>query len=147
MSEEAYGHLLSFLDGEMERFWTRFNIFAAVQVGALIGLASEAQFFLCNRPVLRFALVLIISFSVVGLLSTWRGHDLQRGIVSALQDIERSFPPHAQIVAKIRSGTRLPLHFGSRVGLAFNAGAIILWLIAWLWLELSSTTIRLSPSS
>lgn len=147
MSDQAYDHLIALLNSEMERFWTRFNIFAAVQVGALIGLASEARFFLDNRPVLRFALVFIIAFSAVGFLSTWRGNDLQRGIVSALLKIESSLPPDDRIVARIRAGTKLPLHFGSRVVLSFSLASILLWVMAWLWLEFSPTPIHLAPPS
>jgi hypothetical protein len=147
MSDQAYDHLLSLLDSEMERFWTRFNIFAAVQVGALIGLASEARLFIDNPPMLHFAFFLLIGFSVVGFLSTWRGLDLQRGIVSALQSIEDALPSDSRVVAMIKSGTRLRTHFGTMVGMGFSVFSILLWVVAWIWLVFSGTPIHFEPGS
>ena len=127
MSQEI---LADALRSEMDRYWTRFNIFAAVQVGAVIGLLSIIQILLLNRILLLSVLGLIITFSITGAISILRGHDLQRSIVYALAEVENSLPKSDRILEICRKHMRFPLFIGNHTCSFFAITCCFFWIMA-----------------
>jgi uncharacterized membrane protein YhaH (DUF805 family) len=122
------------LNSEMDRYWTRFNIFAAVQVGAVVGVLSTLAVLLENPTIFRFVLLFLVWFSVTGALAVLRGHDLQRSLVLALAELEESLPESQRLLARTRKHFRMPT-FISNYACSVFAIFCVCWALAWLWLE------------
>jgi len=127
--------LSGLLDSEMDRFWTRFNIFAAVQIGAFIGLLSNAKLLKQNKQATRAALVLILVFSVVGVIVTYRGFDLQHSMVKSLKELESQAPADARVAEYVLKNTRMPVHTNTYVCIGFACFCIGFWGFVFCWLE------------
>lgn len=129
--------IATLLAGEMDRYWTRFNIFAVVQVGAIIGILTEINFLLLNTMVFRCVLLILLLFSITGAIAIFRGHDLQRSFVLTLKDIEKTLPKDQQLLEAILSHMRMPTFISNYTCSAFGVLCCILWVIAWIWLEVN----------
>jgi len=123
------------LGGEMDRYWTRFNIFAAVQVGAVIGVVSSLAILLANPGIFRFVLLFLLWFSITGSIAVLRGHDLQRSIVLAMAELEQSLPEGQRLLALTRKHFRLPTFISNYACSTFAIFCCVCWAADWLWLE------------
>jgi hypothetical protein len=136
--------IFSLINEEMNRFWTRFNIFGAVQVGAVIGIASAAQFFFNNLALLRSVFVLLIAFPISGSIAILRGYDLQRVWVPTLDELEKSNPEGERVLAKAKRNQRLPMYLSSITCSIFGMLCTLFWILGWVMLELTNFNINLS---
>ena len=135
---------ISMINNEMNRFWTRFNIFGAVQVGAVVGIASSAQFLLANKPILRGVFLLVTAFSISGSIAIFRGFDLQKSLVEALFDLEQSFPEQDRIAGIMGRHQMLPWYTSSITCSLFGLLCSLFWIIGWIWLEVSGFQVTMA---
>ena len=135
MLEDDRGLIVSSLNNEMNRFWTRFNIFAGVQVGALLGVVHAAKVLLANLIVFRAVLVLLVAFSLTGAIAIFRGHDLQRALVKTLYQLEDSLPKENRLFEHIVANMRTPLYTCNIACCVFGVVCVLLWVAGWVWLE------------
>ena len=127
--------LISTLNSEMSRFWTRFNIFGAVQVAAAVALIANAEFLKLNVAISRALLTLLLTFSVVGAIAIFRGYDLQRSIVLTLSEIEQDQPEADRLLAMTHRNMRCPLYFSNITCIVFGFLCSLFWLVGWIALE------------
>jgi hypothetical protein len=127
--------LITALGAEMDRYWTRFNIFAAVQVGAVVGVVNGIEVLSANPGLFRFVLVFLILFSMTGVVTVIRGHDLQRAVVCALDEVERSLPEEHRLLALTRKHFRMPTFLSNHICSVFAVFCSLCWLAAWVFLE------------
>jgi hypothetical protein len=140
--------LVDSFNAEMDRYWTRFNIFSAVQVGAVVGLVNALNLLLLNWWLFRLCLLFVFVFSVTGVLNALRGHDLQRAIVRVLIGTETELPVDQQLLTNVTKQSRYPAFFGNHVCTAFSIFCCVAWLFSWLLLEYTSyAAITLPPSA
>jgi uncharacterized membrane protein len=140
MDQTSQQIMVDTLSGEMDRYWTRFNIFAAVQVGAVVGVLSSLAILLANPSVFRLIFVFLLWFSITGPIAVFRGHDLQRSIVLALAEVEQSLPEGQRLLALCRKHFRMPTFISNYACSAFTVFCCVCWAAAWLWLELKGYT-------
>lgn len=129
--------MVATLSSEMDRYWTRFNIFAAVQVGAVVGVVTSMQVLLENPSVSRFVFLFLLWFSVTGAIAVHRGHDLQRSIVLALIEVELLLPIEQRLFALCSKHFRMPMFLSNYACSAFAFFCCVCWVVAWIWLELA----------
>ncbi|MFG1690711.1 hypothetical protein ACGF5M_00915 [Gemmatimonadota bacterium] len=120
----------------MDRYWTRFNIFAAVQIGALVGIVNGASFLAANPNISRLVLAFLLLFSITGAVNIVRGHDLQRSFVLALGETERDLPERERLLHLTSSFFRLPTFVGNYTCSMFAVACCVLWVGALVWFEL-----------
>lgn len=143
-NEQARELIVSLINEEMSRFWTRFNIFGAVQVGTIIGIASAAQFLFNNVTILRGVFILVIAFSVSGSIAIFRGFDLQRSFVKTLFDIEKTFPKGDRMASIMGGHQMFPWYTSSFTCSLFGVLCTLFWIIGWVWLEARDFQVNLS---
>lgn len=127
--------IVSSLNSEMNRFWTRFNVFAGVQVGGLLGVVHAARILLANIMMFRFVLVVLVLFSTVGSIAIFRGHDLQRALVKTLAEAEGSLAKEKRLFGRVVGNMRMPLYTCNIACCAFGVICVLLWVAGWVWLE------------
>ena len=125
---ETHKLLADALNAEMNRFWTRFNIFSAVQIGAVVGLLLNADKIAANPAFTQWGAVLILGWSITGTVTTLRGYDLQRGLVLTLINFERALPPQAQYTTLVLKHSRFPRFITTYTCIAFSFLCVIFWV-------------------
>jgi hypothetical protein len=128
------------LFSEMDRYWTRFNIFAAVQVGALVGVVNSLTVLLTNPSLFRFVFVFLLWFSVTGAIAVFRGHDLQRSIILVVVEVEQLLPEEQRLFSLCRKHFHTPTFMANIACSVFAVFCCGCWALAWLWLELGGYT-------
>lgn len=123
------------LSNEMNRYWIRFNIFAAVQVGAVVGIVSNIEVLLTSRGIFRLVFIFLLWFSVTWAIAVLRGHDLQRSIVLALLEVEQSFPEGQRLLTLCQKCFRMPTFLSNYACSIFAVFSCVCWAVVWLWLE------------
>ena len=144
MNENSREHLVTLLNDEMNRFWTRFNIFSIVQVGALLSLANAAKFLVANIMLFRSALLLLVVFSISGTTAFVRGFDLQQSFTKNLIRMETSLPKQERIISTTQRYQRLPSYTNTVTCSLFGVICSLLWVIGWIWLELTDFKLTLN---
>jgi hypothetical protein len=134
MSEEIK-LLIDFLDSEMSRFWTRFNIFAGIQIAAAIGMIQYGKLSRKKKIFTRGALLLMVSISLIGALAIYRGHDLQRALVDRIQALEEKSASQP-VVRPVLDDTMLPHNLVTCLCVVFAVICLIYWIVVWRRLEL-----------
>jgi len=135
MERTSQEMLADMLNSEIDRYWTRFNIFAAVQLGAFVGLFNTMHVLLVNQMAFRFILVLLIWFSVTGVIAVIRGLDLQRSLVLALGEVEQNLPKHQRLMSMTSKYSRVPIFLTNHSCTIFCILCCLGWIAAWIWLE------------
>lgn len=127
--------LINTLNAEMDRYWTRFNIFTAVQVGAIIGVVNTISLLTQNPLLFRFVFLFLIAFSVTGTISVLRGHDLQRGLVLTLLHVESMMSKEFRLLELLKRKWRFPTFLSNYSCSIFSMLCCCSWISAWIWLE------------
>lgn len=135
MEEVEKELIVSSLNSEMNRFWTRFNVFAGVQIGGLLGVVHAARMLLANVMVFRVVLLVLVLFSAVGAIAIFRGHDLQRALVKTLAEVESSLAKEKRLFELILRNMKMPLYTCNIACCAFGVICVLLWMVGWIWLE------------
>jgi hypothetical protein len=126
--QEATKLLVSLLDNEMSRFWTRFNIFGAVQIGAIMATVSNMKILKMYRKLFRVILWALFFFSLVGVIALLRSFDLQRAYVETLSSIESNWPVQNQFVSQLFTNTFLPKYLNILCCILLGVFFCIFWL-------------------
>ena len=143
MSKKNSEIIISTLNNEMNRFWTRFNIFAAVQVGTVIGVISNIEFLCSNLIIFRFVFILFISFSVVGAVAIFRGFDLQKALVKTLIQVEKDLPANFQLFRIMHSHMKFPLYISNIACSIFATLYCLFWIFGWIYCEVIKFSINI----
>jgi hypothetical protein len=137
MANDLQELMATVLSGEIDRFWTRFNIFAAVQVGAVVGILAQWQVISHCSAILRGTFMMLIVFSITGIIVMLRGFDVQRSFVLTLQQVEMNIPEDDRLFAISVRTMRFPLFTTNIVCLSFGIFSLVLWIVCWAWIECS----------
>jgi hypothetical protein len=135
MSKLQQEIIIDTLNAEMDRYWTRFNIFTAVQIGALLGVLNSLQLLILNPLLFRFIFIFLVAFSLTGVVSVLRGHDLQRGLVLTLSLIEKDLVKEHRLLFMLKRNWRFPTFLSNYSCSFFAILCCCAWILAWAWLE------------
>jgi len=132
---DQYLKAMSLYDSEMDRSWTRLNIFIGLQVGFFVlimtlGRGAEFDPMLC-----RIAMAVLLSVSVSTAVVTTRGLMTQRSMIKGLWKLEIESGKRFYLLHKFRSVTRAPLIINNAAALVLSYTLFILWVVLLIYFE------------
>ena len=119
----------------MNRFWTKFYIFSAIHIGALVGFMTNAKFLVANIVIFGSSLILMIIFSIVGVISIFRGYDLQQTYMDSLKEIEKSLEKNERLIELVVRFMKLPPFLNTIIIISFTILICIFWVSGLVYLE------------
>jgi len=115
------------LNSELDRFWSRFNAFSAIQVVAVVGLLLAFDQVQIHPHTARAANMLLFLWSVTGALIIWRSVEIQQRLFTAIVAAEAALPDDVNLFRAALKATHAPQQFILRACFSFSLVCCVFW--------------------
>lgn len=115
------------LNAELDRFWSRFNVYVIVQalaVGVLMLAFDKVQI---HPHTARAANMVLFLWSLTGLLIIWRSVEIQQRLVRAIIVAETSLPDDVGLFREALQATAPAQLFMLRACFSFSLVCSVFW--------------------
>jgi len=121
---EIYIHTIN---SELDRFWSRFNVYAAIEILAVIALVLAFDKVQIHPHTARAANMVIFLWSVTGSLMIWQSMDIQRRLVKAIVAAESNLPDDVGLFREALQSVSSAQFFIFRACFSFSVVCSIFW--------------------
>jgi hypothetical protein len=125
---EQYKSLFPCFNGEVSRFWSRFNILMGIQMGAFIGILASLKMLVANPSLFRLSLLLMTLYSFATAVIAIRGHLMHEAVLRTLSIMESNSDGELKLLALGRKSSGVPVGLNQNVGACIACIFIIVWL-------------------
>ena len=132
---EQYLKAMSMYDSEMNRSWTRLNIFIGLQVGFFALMITVGKDAAINPAVCRLALCVLLLISMSSAIVVARGLFSQKSMTEALWKLEVDSDRRFHLLHTLRSVTRTRLTINNTVAVVLSWALFLLWVFLLIYLE------------
>lgn len=133
---DQYDASIKLYDSELNRFWTRFNIFLGLQIG-FFALTLNAIKFLVPNPVLfRTAIVVLLLISIANAITALRDTYTQLALLKLIWIRENKSNGQFSLLHDYREVSNVPLIINNIVVLFVSFGLLTIWITLFVYLEL-----------
>ncbi len=115
------------LNSELDRFWSRFNVFAGIQVLAVVALMLAFDKVQIHPHTARAANMLLLLWSITGALIIWRSVEIQQRLVRAIVTAETSLPDDVRLFREALQGITPAQLFILRACFSFSLVCSVFW--------------------
>jgi hypothetical protein len=115
------------LNAELGRFWTRFNVFSAVQILAISALFLAFDNLQIHPHTARAANMLLLLWSLTGAVIIWRSVEVQQRLVTAIVAAETNLPDDVGLFREALRATMPAQFFMQRACFSFAAVCCVFW--------------------
>jgi len=115
------------LNAELDRFWSRFNVFAGIQVLAVVALMLAFDKVQIHPHTARAANMLLLLWSIIGALIIWRSVEIQQRLVRAIVTAETSLPDDVRLFREALQGITPAQLFILRACFSFSLVCSVFW--------------------
>lgn len=138
---KQYELIIGVFQNEGGRFWTRFNIFTAIELGGLAAVLSNLAVLASNPCIFRYVLVFLFLLSLAITLISCRGVMSARLIFRLLKHIESTSKSLVSITDFVRKNDRLPQYVNYLIAICVCVLFSASWLIALVYFEVTDYVI------
>ena len=132
---EQYKVLLTMYNSEMNRFWTRFNIFLGLQVAIFIAMLSSSKFLVSNPSIFRFGTICVVILSLAGSLINLRGYGVQRMFINAIGKLEDESKGTLVLLKTFRRVSNVSLVVNGFIAVAVGFLMTAIWVFLLIYFE------------
>ncbi len=115
------------LNSELDRFWSRFNLFAGIQVVAVVGLLLAFDQVQIHPHTARAANMLLFLWSLTGAVIIWRSAEIQQRLATAIVAAETALPDDVSLFREALKATQAPQMFILRACFSFSLVCSMFW--------------------
>jgi hypothetical protein len=115
------------LNSELDRFWSRFNVFSGVQVVAVMGLMLAFDQVHIHPHTARAANMLLFLWSLTGAIIIWRSTEIQQRLATAIVAAETALPDDVSLFREALQATQAPQMFILRACFSFSLVCSMFW--------------------
>jgi hypothetical protein len=115
------------LNSELDRFWSRFNVFSAIQILAVVAMMLAFDKLQIHPHTARAANMLLFLWSVAGALIIWRSREIHQRLVTAIVAAEVSLPDDVGLFRVALQATVPAQLFIVHVCFSFSLACSVFW--------------------
>lgn len=115
------------LNSELDRFWSRFNIYSAVQILAIVGLILAFDKLQIHPETAQAATMVLFLWSLTGTLIIWRSMEIQQRLITAIVNAETSLPEDVGLFREALQASNPAQFFILRVCFSFSVVCSVFW--------------------
>lgn len=115
------------INAELDRFWSRFNVYAAIQILAVVALMLAFDKVQIHPHTARAANMLVFLWSVTGSLIIWQSTEIHRRLVTAIVTAEASLPEDVGLFREALKSVSAAQFFIFRACFSFSVACSLFW--------------------
>jgi hypothetical protein len=115
------------INAEQDRFWSRFNWYAAIEILAVVALMLAFDKVQIHPHTARAANMVVFLWSVTGSLIIWRSMEIQRRLVTAIVAAESNLPDDVGLFREALQSVSSAQSFIFRACFSFSVVCSIFW--------------------
>jgi len=115
------------INSELDRFWARFNVYAAIEILAVIALMLAFDKVQIHPHTARAANMVVFLWSVTGSLIIWQSMEIQRRLVTAIVAAEANLPDDVGLFREALQSVTPAQFFIFRACFSFSVVCSIFW--------------------
>ena len=115
------------INSELDRFWSRFNVYAAIEILAVIALMLAFDKVQIHPHTARTANMVVFLWSVTGSLIIWRSMEIQRRLVTAIVAAEANLPEDVGLFREALQSVSPAQFFMFRACFSFSVVCSLFW--------------------
>ena len=115
------------INSELDRFWMRFNAYAAIEILAVIALMLAFDKVQIHPHTARAANMVVFLWSVTGSLIIWQSMEIQRRLVTAIVAAEANLPDDVGLFREALQSVTPAQFFIFRACFSFSVVCSIFW--------------------
>ena len=139
-----YEQIIGIFQGEAGRFWTRFNIFTAIELAGVLGVLSNLKILADNVNIFRYVMILFCLLSTMIIIIGIRGimsHKMLLRMVGYVESQSKQLLPLVELSRKFEN---LPQYINFIVAVAISILFSLAWWAAFIYLEINDYHIIVS---
>ncbi|MCG6941775.1 MAG: hypothetical protein LJE69_11070 [Thiohalocapsa sp.] len=115
------------LNSELDRFWSRFNVYASIQALAVVALMLAFDKVQIHPHTARAANMVLFLWSITGALIIWRSVEIHQRLVMAIVTAETSLPDDVRLFREALQSTNPAQLFILRACFSFSLVCSVFW--------------------
>jgi hypothetical protein len=115
------------LDSELNRFWTRFNVFSSMQALTISALFLAFEQLQIHPATAQAAVMVLFLWSVTGTVIIFRSIEVQRRMVRAIISAETNLADDVSLFRAALKGTNPAQFFMLRTCFSFGVVCCVFW--------------------
>jgi hypothetical protein len=115
------------INSELDRFWMRFNVYAAIEILAVIALMLAFDKVQIHPHTARAANMVVFLWSVTGSLIIWQSMEIQRRLITAIVAAESNLPDDVGLFREALQSVSPAHFFIFRACFSFSVVCSIFW--------------------
>jgi hypothetical protein len=115
------------INSELDRFWMRFNAYAAIEILAVVALMLAFDKVQIHPHTARAANMVVFLWSVTGSLIIWQSMEIQRRLVTAIVAAEANLPDDVGLFREALQSVTPAQFFIFRACFSFSVVCSIFW--------------------
>jgi hypothetical protein len=116
------------LNAELDRFWSRFNAYAAIEILAVVALMLAFDKVQIHPHTARAANMLLFLWSLTGSLIIWRSIEIHQRLVKAIVTAETNLPDDVGLFREALQATNPAQMFMLRACFSFSLVCSVFWV-------------------
>jgi len=116
------------LNAELDRFWSRFNTYAAIEILAVVALMLAFDKVQIHPHTARAANMLLFLWSLTGSLIIWRSIEIHQRLVKAIVTAETNLPDDVGLFREALQATNPAQMFMLRACFSFSLVCSVFWV-------------------
>ncbi|MCF7983626.1 MAG: hypothetical protein K9L70_04430 [Thiohalocapsa sp.] len=115
------------INAELDRFWSRFNVYASIQILAVVALMLAFDKVQIHPHTARAANMLVFLWSVTGSLIIWQSTEIHRRLVTAIVAAEENLPDDVGLFREALKSVSAAQFFIFRACFSFSVTCSLFW--------------------
>ena len=136
--QKQYELVVGVYQTESGAFWTRFNIFTAIEFAGILGVLSNLKILAANSSIFRCVMLLFCLLSVLFVVIAARGIQSTRMLLRMIAYVESKSKELLPLVELTKTLDRLPQYVNFIVAVVISVLFSIAWWVALIYLEITS---------
>ena len=136
--QKQYELVVGVYQTESGRFWTRFNIFTAIELAGIFGVLSNIKMLAANSSIFRCVMLFFCLLSLLVIIIAARGIQSHRMLIRMIAYVESKSKELLPLVELTRTLDRLPQYVNFIVAVIISVLFSIAWWGALIYLEVTN---------
>ena len=136
--QKQYELVVSVYQTEAGRFWTRFNIFTAIELAGLLGVLSNLKILTADSSIFRYVMLFFCLLSLLVIIIAIRGILSHRMLLQMIAYVESKSKELLPLVEYTRTLDPLPQYVNYIVAVVISVMFSIAWWFALIYLEVTN---------
>ena len=132
---KQYEIIVGLADNEMERSWSRFNIFIGLQSATIFGMLVNLNILVLNKIIFRTIVLFLCLLSLLFSLIIFRGLLTQIQLIKVIAFLEDQSSIIFPLVRKSKEYSKLPQYLNNLITVFISIMYFAFWILTLVYLE------------